>query len=303
MKKIALFILLLIPFVSNSQEFNCRVSVDYSQITTTNIQIFQAMQRDINEFMNTTRWTNYVFNSNERIECSIFIKIIQFDGVDNFSATLQVALTRPIFDASLTSPVFNIKENEGAFKFQYIENQPIEFNENTYTSELAYSLAFYAYLILGFDFDTFSEYGGDEFFDMTQKIVSNAQSSPNQSVWKSIGTSHEDNRYYLAKFLTSANYRPYRQAQYKYHRLGLDMMVSDVTTARNNITESIELIKQVYQKKPGNFLVQFWIETKRAEIINIYSDAPPQEAKRVAQTLKLIDVTNADQYDKMGTGE
>lgn len=303
MKKIFLIFILLIPTFVFSQELNCRISVNYSQIKTTNTQVFQAMQRDISQFMNTTRWTNYVFNNHERIECSMLINITQYDGVDNFTATLQVSLSRPVFDASLTSPIMSLKEKDGAFKFQYIENQPIEFNENSYTTELAYSLAFYAYIILGFDFDTFAELGGNEFFDMAQKIVSNAQSSPNQTAWKSIGTSHEDNRYYLAKFLTSPNYRAFRQAQYKYHRLGMDAMTSDITSARQNVTDAIELIKKTYQKKPGNYLVQIWIETKRNEIINIYSDAPPTEAKKVAQTLKLIDVTNADQYDKMGTNQ
>ncbi|MBN2662598.1 MAG: DUF4835 family protein [Bacteroidales bacterium] len=302
MKRIIFLILISLPVFAFSQELLCRVSVNYSQVTTTNTQIFQALQRDVSEFMNNTHWTNYVFNNNERIECSMLINVTEFDGVDNFTATLQVSSTRPVFDASLTTSVINIKEGNGLFKFQYIENQPIEYNENTFTSELAYTLAFYAQIVIGMDFDTFSEYGGTEFFETAQKIVTNAQASANRSAWTAIGASREDNRYYLAKFLTSPVYKPYRQAMYKYHRLGLDMMTSDINSGRQNVTQAIDNVKQIYQKKPGNFLVSIFLETKRTEIINIFSEAPPQEIARIQQTMKLIDVTHASDYDKIGQG-
>ncbi len=298
MKKI-LFIILLLPTFAFSQELMCRVSVNYSQVNTTNTQVFQAMQRDISEFMNTTRWTDYVFSNQERIECSILINISQFDGVDNFKGTLQVSATRPVYDASLTTQEFNIKEKSGAFDFQYIENQAIEFNENTYTSELAYTLAFYAYFILAMDFDTFSELGGTPFFEKMQKIVTNAQSSPSQA-WKSMGTSREDNRYFIAKNFNSPVYRDFRIAMYKYHRLGLDMMTSDVSAARQNITQALELVKKVYQKKPNNFIVNMFVETKRQEIKNIYSEAPPQEANRAKQIMQFIDPVHSSDYDNMG---
>ncbi len=299
MKKIIIIIMLLMPVVVFSQELNCRVAVNHSQVKTTNIQVFQSLQRDISEFMNQTRWTNYVFNNHERIECSILITIVQFDGVSNFKGTIQVTSSRPVFDASLTTSVFKFREPDGSFNFEYIENQPIEYNENTYTSELSSVLAFYAYLILGSDFDTFSELGGTEFFDKAQNIVTNAQSS-SYPAWKSMGSTKENNRYFLIKFLTAPNFRPYRQAQYKYHRLGLDVMTSDVTAGRQAVSEAVELLKQVYQKKPDNILTFNWLDAKRPEVIQIYSDAPQTEIKRVAQVLKLIDITHSDQYDKMG---
>jgi len=302
MKKLLLLIFLSLPAIVFSQELLCRVSVNYSQVQTTNIQIFQALQRDLSEFMNNTRWTNYVFNNKERIECSLLINVTEFDGVDNFTATLQVSSTRPVFDASLTTAVINLKEGNGLFKFQYIENQSLEFNENAFTSEVAYTLAFYAYIIIGMDFDTFSEYGGTEFFEKAQKIVTNAQSSVNRGAWTAMGASREDNRYFLAKFLTGPVYKPYRQAMYKYHRLGLDKMTTDINSGRQNVAQAIENIKQIYQKKPGNFLVNIFLETKRTEIINIFSEAPPQEIARIKQTMKLIDVTHASDYDNIGQG-
>jgi len=298
MKQI-IFILFLLPATVFSQELMCRVSVNYSQVNTTNTQVFTAMQRDISEFMNTTRWTDYIFSNQERIECSILINISQYDGVDNFKGTIQVSASRPAYDASLTTQEFNIKEKSNTFDFKYIENQPIEFNKNTYTSELAYTLAFYAYLIIGMDFDTFSELGGTPFFEEMQKIVANAQSSPSQA-WKTLGTNREDNRYYIAKNLNSPVYRDFRLAMYKYHRLGLDNMTSDITNGRQNITEALELIKKVYQKKPNNFIVNMFVETKRQEIKYIYSEAPPQEVNRAKQIMQFIDPVHSSDYDQMG---
>lgn len=298
-----LFFTFLFQLVVFSQELNCRVSVNYSQTTNTNTQIFQSMQRDISEFMNTKQWTNYIFNFDERIDCTILINVTQYDGVDNFVATLQVSSNRPVYNTSLTTPILNLKEGEGLMKFNYVENQAIEFNENTYTNELASTLAFYAYIILGYDFDTFSELGGTDFFDKAQNIVTLAQSSPNGNAWKSFGVNKEDNRYFLVKNITSPNFKSFRVAFYKYHRMGLDIMVSDVVTGRQGVTEAIELIKQVYQKKPNNYPIQIFIESKRQEILNIYSEATSQETKRVSQSLKIIDVTNADKYDNMGQKE
>ena len=293
-----LIILLLLPFSLSAQELMCRVSVNYSQVTTTNTQVFQDMQRDISQFMNTTKWTDYIFSNRERIDCSILLNIQQFNGVDEFTATLQVSSSRPVYDASLTTPVLNIKE-KNTFRFNYMSNEPLEFNENTYTSELADALAFYAYLIIGYDFDTFSELGGTDFFAKAQKIVANAQSSGVDS-WKASGTNHEDNRYYIAKYLNSPVYKPFRQALYKYHRLGLDMMTTDVAQGRQNITSALEDIRRVYQKQPNSFLISAFVETKRQEIKNIYSEAPPQEVNRIKQLMKQIDPAHIDFYDNMG---
>lgn len=287
----------------NAQELMCRVSVNYSQVKTTNVKIFQSLQRDISEFMNTTHWTNYIFSNQERIDCSMLINISQYNGVDEFTATLQVSSSRPIFDASITSQVINIKEHNGWFKFKYLENQPIEFNENSFTSDLASTLAFYAYFVIGMDFDTFSEFGGNPFFEKAQKVVTNAQSSQYKDPWKPLGTSKEDNRYYLIKNINSPVFKNYRKAMYTYHRLGLDKMTTDITNGRQNIVQSIGLIKQIYQKKPNNYIVNIFLDSKRKEIINIFSEAPPQESNRVKQVLQLIDPAHTDDYSKMGRNQ
>ncbi len=299
MKKFVLLVILLVLQINFliSQELFCRVSVNYSQVKTTNVQIFQELQKSITEFMNTTVWTKYVFSNVERIDCSFLLTIESFNGVDNFKGSLQVSSSRPVFNTSLNTPVFSFKDND--IEFKYVENQPLVFNENTYTDELTSLLAFYAYIILGYDFDTFSKFGGTEFFQKAQQIVDNAQVSANGG-WKAIGTMKDDNRYYLAKNLNSETFKPYREALYQYHRLGLDVMYNNITEGRRNVVAALENILNVYKKKPDSYLIHLFIQTKRQEIMNIFSEAPMQEARRVAQILKTIDPSNSDEYDKLG---
>jgi len=292
-----LTILLLIPLSIFAQELNCRISINYTQVKNANVEIFQNLQKDLMEFMNTTKWTKYIFSNIERIDCSMLLTIESFNGVDEFKGSLQVSSTRPIYMTTLNSPIFSFKDKN--IEFKYVENQPLNFNENTYTDELTSLMAFYAYIILGYDFDTFSRFGGDEFFQKAQKIVDNAQISPNNG-WKAIGSMKEDNRYYLAKNLNSELYKPYREAFYLYHRLGMDMMTQDITTGRKNVVLALQKIKQVYQKKPDSYLIQLFVQTKKDEIMNIFSEAPMQQAREVAQIMKIIDPTNADLYNKLG---
>ncbi len=300
MRRLLIFVLLLAGFNIYSQELNCRVSVNYSQVKTTNIQIFQSLQRDITEFMNQTRWTNYVFAPEERIDCSILIIITKFNGTDYFEGSIQVSSTRPVYNSSYTSPVINMKEKTGWFKFRYMENQPIEFNERSYTTELAYTLAYYAYLIIGMDFDTFSEDGGAEFFKKMKTIVSNAQSGLSDA-WRASGTNRYDNRYYITRDLTDEAYEPFHKAMYKYHRLGLDLMAQDMSAGRQEVLQALKDMLVLYKRKPQSFLIRLFLDTKRDEIINIFSGAPMPEARQAAQIMKQIDPSNASKYDKMGS--
>lgn len=302
MKKVLAIALWIIAFYNvNSQELLCRVNINYQTLNVSNQQIFTSMYKDINEFLNQTQWTNYVFGQNERIECSMVLNLTSFNGVDQFEGTLQVSLNRPVYDASMVTSVFNIQESS-SFKFNYIENSPLEFNENTFTGELAYALAFYAYIIIGYDFDTFSELGGSEFFQKAQKIVQNAQSSrQNDGVWRAQGSRNENNRYWLVNFLNSDVFSDFRIAMYKYHRLGLDVMTNDIMSGRNSVVEALDLIKKVNQSKPNNYIVYIFLESKRAEITNIFSEAPLPEITRIKPVLKLIDPTHSAEYERIGT--
>ncbi len=299
MKK--LFVILLIFLLTTSlkaQELRCRVQINYSQVKTTNVQIFKNLQKAVSDFMNQTRWTNYVFAPEERIDCSILIIIQQFNGTDYFKGTIQVSSNRPVYNSSYTTPVLNLRERDGSFEFRYYENQPIEFNERSFTGDLAYTLAFYAYLIIGYDFDTFKQNGGAPFFEKLRTIVANAQSSPS-SAWKAMGTNKYDNRYYIAKDLNDDAFAPFHKALYEYHRLGLDLMADDIASGRQGVLQALRDLQALYAKKPQSFLIRMFLDTKRQEIINIFSQAPLPEAQQAAIILKRIDPYNSSKYDKM----
>ncbi len=301
MKKI--IVIMILSFYSVfafSQELNCRVSINHSNVqNTSNQQIFQSLQRDISEFMNTTKWTDYSFKQNERIDCNISIIVNKFNGMDRFEATLQITSSRPVYGTSLKSPLLNYKEKDNLFTFRYVENQAIEFNESSYSTNLAYVMAFYAYIAIGYDFDSYSLFGGEEFFQIAQKLVTNAQSSPERG-WKAFESTDQNNRYYLAKDLISPIYKPMREASYKYHRLGMDVMTENITGGRKQVGEAIKLLVKVHKKKTDSFLMRVFLDAKRKEIINIYSEAPNVETKPVVANLKMIDVGNSEKYDKMG---
>ncbi len=294
----SLIIFSLIP-KSNAQELNCTVTIGSTLITNGSQQLFQSMQMTIYEFMNTTKWTEYAFNYDERIECNISINLKSYNGVDKFTATIQVTSSRPIFNSDYNSTILNIKEPEGSMTFYYVENQPLIFNENSYTSNLISVLAFYAYIVIGADFDTFSEYGGTAFFNKAQKIVTTAQSSEDPS-WKAYSSTSQDNRYYVAEAFNNNNYKSFRSALYKYHRLGLDVMHTDLTGGRKEIKEAIDKILLVYKKKKDSHLLTMFFDAKANEIVNIYSEAPTDEIKEVYEILKVIDVANASKYEEMG---
>jgi hypothetical protein len=169
-------ILVIIPGSLFSQELNCNVQISAQQIQGSNRQVFENMQRDVYEFMNNTVWTNHVFNYSERIECNYQINLTDQLSADEFIGTIQIQLKRPIYNTTYNSTILNFVDNN--FKFRYVEFQPLEFDPSTYRSNLVSVLAYYTYIILGFDYDSFSPDGGTEYFQMAEKIVSNAQNAP-----------------------------------------------------------------------------------------------------------------------------
>ena len=257
-------------FFSNikAQELNCNVRVTYPTITGTSVQVYQAMQKDLFEFMNNRKWTNNVFENNERIECAIVINVSSKSG-NNFVSTIQVQSNRPIFGTSYQSPLLNLKEDDDIFDFEYIENQAIEFNENRHSSNLLSVMAYYAYIIIGMDYDSFSSEGGTEYFQKAQKIVNNAQSSSNKG-WKAFEAKKQDNRYFLVENLLNSRYGSIRRAMYRYHRLGLDTMNEKLEAGRNEISESLRYLQRVYRINKNLYLTKVVLDSKSNEIADIF---------------------------------
>lgn len=288
------------PTTVKSQELNCNVQISAQKIQGSNRQVFESMQRDLYEFMNNTVWTNHVFSYAERIDCNILINLTDQLSADEFKGTIQVQLRRPVFNSTYNSTMLNFVDNN--FQFRYVEFQPLEFDPNTYRSSLVSVLAYYTYIILGFDYDSFSTLGGTEFFQVAEKIVTNAQNAAEPG-WKPYDGSRNRNRYWLVKNILDKEYEGVRRFIYEYDINGLDRMESKTSEARTSIVESLRLLQDVYRAKPDPFmyLLQVVMESKADELVNIFSDAFPEEKSRVVQILIEIDPANKSKYEKITT--
>jgi hypothetical protein len=291
-------LLLLSSCMLRAQELNCNVQISAQKIQGSNRQVFETMQRDIYEFMNNTVWTNNVFSYAERIDCNILINLNEQLSADEFRGTIQVQLRRPVFNTTYNSTMLNFIDNN--FQFRYVEFQPLEFDPNSYRSSLVSVLAYYAYIILGVDYDSFSILGGTEFYQVAEKIVTNAQNA-SEPGWKPYDGSRNRNRYWLVKNLLDREYEGVRRFIYEYDINGLDRMESRVTEARASIVESLRLVQEVYRAKPDPYmyLVQIIMESKADELVNIFSEAFPEEKSRVMQILVEIDPGNKSKYEKI----
>ena len=264
-----LAILLLGGGVVYSQELNCNVQVSAQKIQGSNRQVFESMQRDIYEFMNNNVWTNHVFSYAERIDCNILITITEQFSADEFSGTIQVQLRRPVFNSTYNSTVLNFMDNN--FQFRYVEFSPLEFDPNSYRSSLVSVLAYYAYIFLGFDYDSFSPLGGTQFFQVAEKIVNNAQNA-SEPGWKPYDGSRNKNRYWLVKNALDREYEGIRRFIYEYNILGMDKMESKTGEARISILESLKLIQEVYRTRPDPYmyLLQIVMESKADELVSYF---------------------------------
>ncbi len=288
-------------FKGISQELNCRISINRSQIQGSNEELFRTMQKDLYEFMNNRVWTNNIFSNNERIECQIQLNLSKYNGIDKFTGNISVQSTRPVFNTNYKSTLFNYKEKKD-FDFYYTEGQALEFNENTHLSDLTSVLAFYAYIIIGLDYDSFGLNAGSIYFDKANQIMNNAQGDPDQN-WKAFGTRNRDNRYYLISSIKSSENAPLRKFYYRYHRLGLDQMSDKLEIGRGQIINACQFLKQVYNRKADSYFLRIILTAKIDEIVKIFSDAPVQEKKKVYNILKEIDPTNSKIEKIMKSGQ
>lgn len=296
-------LLMILMFSSGAivaQELNCRVNINYSSLSTTPTPVFQSLQKDVTAFLNDRHWTNHHFEPNERIECNVMITITDFNGVDRFGGTIQVNLSRPIYMTSYNSPLFTFKEGDGKFTFTYLEGENLQFIENTATSNLTQVLAFYAYIILGYDYDTFSPLGGSEYFKKALRVALTAQGSGYEG-WSSADTK-QNSRYNLVDALLDKRFENLRLGEYYYHRQGLDVMPSDPNAARRKMLDALKSIQRSERAKPNSLIVSLFFTAKSDEIVNVFSESPLTEKNEVMQILKELDVTNMGKYQKITAG-
>jgi len=296
MRKAGLLLLILLFAVKlQSQELRCNVQVISQQIQGSNKQVFQTLQNAIYEFMNNRVWTNHVYTMEERIECNMMINITEQLSADDFKGTMTIQVSRPVFNTNYNTTTLNFMDND--IRFKYVEFSPLEFNLNSHISNLTSILAFYAYYVLGIDYDTFSHMGGSQYFIHAEQIVLNAQNAA-ESGWKPMDNTSHKNRYWLIKDMIDTDYEGVREFNYNYHRLGLDVMDEQVVEGRAAITNSLELLQQVYRKKPDPYmyLLRLVFDAKVDEIVNVYTESYPEERNRAYDILTEVDKPNANKY-------
>lgn len=294
-----LFIFSLLALNSRAQELNCQIDVIFPQIQGVNTAIFEQMENDIFEFMNNRKWTNDKFAIEERIECSIVLNITEARATSNtYRAEMQVISTRPVYGTDYQTPILNVRDVN--LTFDYFQNTQYNFNPDQFRNNLVSTLAFYAYMIIGFDYDTFSEKGGTPYFQQAQRIVQSAQVS-NAEGWKAF--EGDKNRYWLVEDILHRTFEPMRETLYTYHRDGLDMMSDKMRPARQAIMNSLKNFEQVHRVKPLAYNTQQFFLAKSDEIVNLFSEADPPERNQVYEVVSKVDPGNLAKYDKMQKGK
>ncbi|MCH5224413.1 MAG: DUF4835 family protein [Muribaculaceae bacterium] len=283
----------LMPFRASAQELLCTVEINTSAIEGTNKSVFERLQEAISDYFNETKWTNTVFSPTERIECKFFLTVKEYTN-DRIKGELQVQLSRPVYNSTYTTTLFNFKDTK--VEFDYREGEPLIFNDVTWTDNLTGILNYYAYLFLALDFDSFSPLGGQPYFDKVASIVQQAQSS-GEIGWRAFEDTK--NRSAVLSAFTDANTSGMRDLLYQYHRKGLDEMVTSPDKGRSTITESLQVLKDIYEHYPMSVALSIFRDSKLDELVNLYSKAPQTERDEVYDLLQPVYPTDRAQLEKI----
>jgi len=304
MRKLVFIILLLVTLtgITEAQELQARLSVVTSRISSqVDKKVFQTLQGALTNFLNNRKWTSDNFQANEKIQCSFLITLNQALGDNVYKGTLAVQAARPVYNSSYQSPIINFLDDN--ITFRYVEFQPVEFNENrvqgtdAIAANLTAVLAYYAYMILGFDYDSFSRSGGDQFFERAWNIVTNAPEGKDITGWKPFDGIR--NRYYLAENLNNSRFALVHDAIYSYYRSGMDIFYENQDEGRNGILNSLNFLNTLNVENPNSMLIQFFFQGKSDELAKVFSKADPALKNRVRDMLLKLDVTNTSVYKGM----
>lgn len=299
MKRVSLLIpVLALCGMAAAQELKCTITVNSDKVQGSNKSMFTTLQQSMEEFVNNTKWTNLTFQDKERIECSMMLVVSAVQ--DNIIiGELTCQSRRPVYGSSYTTPLLNIKDNN--FNFAYQESDRLDFQQAVFTTNLTALLAYYCYLILGNDMDSFSRLGGTPFFQACEDIATSAQSASLETTeavgWKAFESNR--NRYALINNLMDEAFKKYREYYYEYHRFGLDEMSANVANGRARIASGITTLKEANRSRPATYVVNAFLDAKSDELINIFQGGTDAEKKSVYETLVDIDPTRQSAYDKI----
>ena len=299
MRYVACVVALVAMSISlGAQELKCNISINSEQVQGSNKAVFTTLQQSMEEFVNTQRWTNMTFQEKERIECSMMI-VVKSVQDNMFVCEFTCQSRRPVFGTTYTTPTLNIKDAN--FTFTYQEYDRMEFQPNTFTSNLTALVAYYCYLIIGHDMDSFAKLGGTPYFQICEDIVTSAQSASLDNAemvgWKAFESNR--NRYALTNNLMDEAFKKYRAYYYDYHRHGLDEMVNNVANGRARIAKDIKVLKEAYNARPATYLVGTFLDAKSDELVNIFKSGTADEKKMVYELLMNIDPTRQDTYENI----
>ena len=298
-KFILLIILLNFVNIVSAQELNARVTVNSSRVgTSVNKNTFQTLQTALNTFLNNRKWTNDNFLLNEKIDCNFLLNLQPTNDANVYSASLTIQSARPVFNSSYLSPIINFQDVD--FTFKYIEFQQLEFNENRVSgsdglvSNLTAIFAYYSYLIIAFDYDSYSQRGGVPYFLKAQNIVNNAPESRGISGWKAFDGIR--NRYWLAENMQNSRYAIMHDIYYSYYRKAFDKLFENEAVARAEMMNVLNLLTNFNADNINTMINQFFFQGKANELIKMFSKAPPQDKARASELLQKLDITNAARY-------
>lgn len=289
--------MLFLVSAADAQELRCRVTVNTPQLAIVDPKVFRTLEDQIFEFMNTRSWSGDVFKQEERIEVDLNITITEEISNDRFKARLSVQSSRPVFNSDYSTVLLNWVDND--FEFSYAEFQALEFNENVNLGNLTSVLAFYAYVVLGYDYDSFASNAGTPFWLKAQKIVNNMQNAPEKG-WKPYDGIR--NRYWLVENMLNPKFAPFRESFYRYHRLALDRFHEDQLGPVAIVSQCLADLNRVHSSSPNSMAMQLFFNAKSTEVIGIYTDAPPQEKTKAIGVLNRVDPQNANKYRKIMSG-
>lgn len=293
-KCLSIVFLLCLALYTEAQELNCNVIINADRIETSDRRVFQDMRNAFSQFLNNRKWTNDVFGNEERINCNLVITIEDMPAIGTFRAAVQIQSSRPTYGTGYESLILNFADRD--WQFDYNESQPLDFNENSFTSNLTSMLAYYAYIIIGLDYDSFEELGGTDYFELANNQVQLAQES-NSPGWKQFDSNR--NRYWLAENLLNPIFNPVRENYYNYHRLALDKFAEDREASRKEILEFLKALQKANSARPNSILTIAILDAKADEIVNIFSEGEMQVRRQAFEILRTIDPTQGEKFGKI----
>jgi hypothetical protein len=295
MKKLILTAVALLSLQAvQAQEMKANVQVIAPSLQLTNKEILNTLQTSITQFINNRKWTDEQFEAREKIEMSVFIEVKNIVNASEFTGTMQISSTRPVFGSTYKSPVFNFNDED--MYFPYREFEPLDFQENQNVNDLTSLLAFYINIILGYDYDSFGELGGTPYFQKAQSIANLMQG---KSGWNQTDGRAGRNRFTLIENLNNSRFTSLRKLNYQYHRKGLDQMSSNPENARTVLTSAIKSITDVSNLAPNNLLQRIFFTTKWSEIVEVYKPASVPEKNSIIDLLMKLDPQNTARYEKI----